>query len=126
MEIKDPKDALNGMRAREAVHAIARGFSPEKALKLFDNDDLMFETIDLSNIARTEKDLERVRGNRVLWLSDKGKIIRKQSCFTFFISSWEVLFAFLRFLPRFFFRVFPIALLKDPAFALYVHQHASG
>lgn len=62
VEIRDPKDALKGMRAREVVHAIARGFSPETALKLFDNEDLMFETIDLSNIARTEKDLERIRG----------------------------------------------------------------
>lgn len=62
VEIQDPKDTLKGMRAREVVHAIARGFSPEKALKLFDNEYLMFETIDLSNIARTEKDLERIRG----------------------------------------------------------------
>ncbi len=62
VEIQDPKDALKGMRAREVVHAIARGFNPEKALKLFDNEYLMFETIDLSNIARTEKDLERIRG----------------------------------------------------------------
>jgi ribosomal RNA assembly protein len=62
VEIKDPKDALKGMRAREVVHAIASGFSPEKALRLFDNEDIMLETMDLSNIARTEKDLERVRG----------------------------------------------------------------
>jgi ribosomal RNA assembly protein len=62
VEIRDPKDALKGMRAREVVQAIARGFSPEKALKLFDDEDLMFETMDLSNIARTEKDLERIKG----------------------------------------------------------------
>ncbi len=62
VEIRDTKDALKGMRAREVIHAIARGFSPEKALMLFDDEDLMFETMDLSNIARTEKDLERVRG----------------------------------------------------------------
>ncbi len=62
VEICDPEDALKGMRAREVVHAIASGFSPEKALKLFDNEGLMFETIDLSNIARTEKDLERIKG----------------------------------------------------------------
>lgn len=62
VELQDPKDAVKGMRAREVVNAIARGFSPEKALKLFDNESLMFETIDLSNIARTEKDLERIRG----------------------------------------------------------------
>jgi ribosomal RNA assembly protein len=62
VEISNPKDALMGMRAKEVVQAIARGFSPEKALKLFDHDLLMFETIDLSNIARTEKDLMRIRG----------------------------------------------------------------
>ena len=62
VEIRDPKDTLKGMRAREVVHAIASGFSPEKALKLFDDEGLMFETMDLSNIARTEKDLERIKG----------------------------------------------------------------
>ncbi len=62
VELQEPKDALKGMRAREVIHAIARGFSPEKALKLFDNESLMFETIDLSNIARTEKELERIKG----------------------------------------------------------------
>ena len=65
VEIADPKDALKGMRAKEVVMAIARGFSPEKALKLFDYDLLMFETIDLSNIARTEKDLLRIRGRLI-------------------------------------------------------------
>lgn len=62
VEIKDAKDAIKGLRAREVIHAIARGFSPEKAMKLFDDDNLMFETIDLSNIARTEKDMQRLKG----------------------------------------------------------------
>jgi len=62
VEIMDAKDPIKGMRAREVVHAIARGFSPEKATRLFDDDNLMFETIDLSNIARTEKDMERLKG----------------------------------------------------------------
>lgn len=62
VEIMEPKDPIKGLRAREIVHAIARGFSPEKALKLLDDDLLMFETIDLSNIARTEKDMQRLKG----------------------------------------------------------------
>ncbi len=62
VEIMDAKDPVKGMRAREVIHAIARGFSPEKAMKLFDDDNLMFETIELSNIARTEKDMERLKG----------------------------------------------------------------
>ncbi len=62
VEIMEPKDPIKGLRAREIIHAIARGFSPEKALKLLDDDLLMFETIDLSNIARTEKDMQRLKG----------------------------------------------------------------
>ena len=62
VEIMEAKDPIKGMRAREVVHAIARGFSPEKAMRLFEDDNLMFETIDLSNIARTEKDMERLKG----------------------------------------------------------------
>jgi ribosomal RNA assembly protein len=62
VEIMDAKDPIKGMRAREVVHAIARGFSPEKATKLFDDDNLMIETIDISNIARNEKDMERLKG----------------------------------------------------------------
>ncbi|CAG0988486.1 MAG: KH domain-containing protein [Candidatus Methanoperedens sp.] len=65
VEISNPTDPLMGMRAKEVVQAIARGFSPEKALKLFDHDLIMFETIDLSNIARTEKDLMRIRGRLI-------------------------------------------------------------
>ncbi|MCZ7355489.1 MAG: KH domain-containing protein [Candidatus Methanoperedens sp.] len=62
VEISNAKDPIKGLRASEVVHAIARGFSPEKALRLFDDDLLIFESIDLSNIARTEKDLQRLKG----------------------------------------------------------------
>ncbi len=62
VEILDAKDPIKGLRAVEVVHAIARGFSPEKALRLLDDDLLMFETIDISNIARTEKDMQRLKG----------------------------------------------------------------
>lgn len=74
VEIKGAKDPIKGMRATEVIHAIARGFSPEKALRLFDDEFLMFETIDLSNIARTEKDLQRIRG-RIIGKSGKTREI---------------------------------------------------
>ncbi|MDO9097870.1 MAG: KH domain-containing protein [Candidatus Methanoperedens sp.] len=74
IEIMGPKDPLKGMRASEVVHAIARGFSPQKALLLFDDDFLMFETIDLSNIAKTEKDLQRLRG-RIIGKAGKSREI---------------------------------------------------
>ena len=72
VEISDPKDAIKGLRTKEVVHAIARGFSPEKALKLFDEELLLFETMDLSNIARTEKDLQRIKG-RIIGKGGKSR-----------------------------------------------------
>ncbi len=74
VEIMEPKDPLKGLRARETILAIARGFSPEKALRLFDDDMLMFETIDISNVARTEKDLQRLRG-RIIGKAGKTREI---------------------------------------------------
>jgi ribosomal RNA assembly protein len=74
VEISDPQDPIKGMRAREVIQAIARGFSPEKALRLFDEELLMFETIDLTNIASTEKDLQRLRG-RIIGKDGKSREI---------------------------------------------------
>lgn len=62
VEIMEPEDPLKGMRAKEVIQAIARGFSPEKALRLLDDEFLVFESIDLSNIIKTEKDLKRIKG----------------------------------------------------------------
>lgn len=72
VEISDPKDPIKGMRTKEVIHAIARGFSPEKALRLFDEELLMFETIDLTNVASTEKDLQRLRG-RIIGKDGKAR-----------------------------------------------------
>lgn len=56
------KDPIKGLRTKDVINAIASGFSPEKVFRLFDDDLLMFETINLSNIVKTEKDLERIKG----------------------------------------------------------------
>ncbi len=44
----DIKDPIKGLRIKDVINAIASGFSPEKAFRLFDDDLLMFETINLS------------------------------------------------------------------------------
>lgn len=59
IEIKDP---IKGLRIKDIVNAIASGFSTEQVFRLFDDDLLMFETIDLSNITKTEKGLRRIKG----------------------------------------------------------------
>jgi len=53
-------DALSVFRVAEVVKAIGRGFSPEKALKLLDDDELIFDIISLSNLS--ERALKRIKG----------------------------------------------------------------
>ena len=62
VEIGEPQDPIKGLRTKEVVQAVARVFSPEKAIKLLDDEFLMFEMIDLSDIARSDKDLLRIKG----------------------------------------------------------------
>jgi ribosomal RNA assembly protein len=50
-------------RAKDTVMAIGRGFSPERAFKLLENEDYMLEIIDLRDIlGRSEAELRRVKG----------------------------------------------------------------
>ncbi|HUL62224.1 MAG TPA: KH domain-containing protein [Methanocella sp.] len=56
------EDAVKALRASEVIKAIARGFSPEKALKLLDNEDLILDLIDLSKVGDSPADLTRIKG----------------------------------------------------------------
>ena len=47
------EEALGALRAIETVNAINRGFSPERAFCLLDDEDLLFDVIDLSETADT-------------------------------------------------------------------------
>ncbi|MEM2913172.1 MAG: KH domain-containing protein [Candidatus Bathyarchaeia archaeon] len=50
-------------RAKDTVTAIGRGFSPERAFKLLENEDYMLEIIDLRDIfGKSEAELRRVKG----------------------------------------------------------------
>ena len=55
-------DSISILRATEVVQAIARGFSPEKAFRIFDDDMIGLEIIDLSKSADTPKELKRIMG----------------------------------------------------------------
>lgn len=70
----DIKDPIKGLRTKDVINGIASGFSPEKVFQLFDDDLLMFEMIDLSNIAKTEKDLQRIKG-RIIGSTGKTREI---------------------------------------------------
>jgi ribosomal RNA assembly protein len=69
----DSDDPTSILRARDVVIAIARGFSPQRALKLVD-DDIVLDIIDLrETFGRNERDIARLKG-RVI--GREGKIRR--------------------------------------------------
>jgi len=50
-------------RAKEVVTAIGRGFAPDRALRLIQDEDALLEVIDLREIfGRSLSDLERIKG----------------------------------------------------------------
>ncbi|MDY6775799.1 MAG: KH domain-containing protein, partial [Halobacteria archaeon] len=58
-------DPIKGLKGSDIVKAIGRGFPPESALKLLENEMMVFETIDLKKA--TGSDSER--------RSQKGRLI---------------------------------------------------
>jgi len=56
------EDADLFIRAVATIHAISRGFSPERAYVLLEEDDLYIEVIDISEAASTPEQMDRLRG----------------------------------------------------------------
>ena len=69
----DSHDPTTILRARDVVTAIGRGFSPERALKLVD-DDIVLDVIDLrETLGKNDREIARLKG-RVI--GREGKIRR--------------------------------------------------
>jgi len=58
----DGEDAEGVISAAEVVRAIGRGFSPERAFLLLGENDLILDIIELSAIADTPQQMDRIRG----------------------------------------------------------------
>jgi len=62
-------------RAKEVVTAIGRGFAPEHAFRLLDDEEIVFEMIDLrETVGRSPSDLKRLKG-RVIGKEGKTRRI---------------------------------------------------
>lgn len=62
-------------RAKEVVTAIGRGFSPEHAFRLLEDDEAMLEVIDLrETVGRSQSDMKRLKG-RVIGKEGKTRRI---------------------------------------------------
>ena len=60
--VGDPVTALKGP---DIVKAIGRGFAPEDALELLEDEMMMFEIIDIDAAARNKNDLRRHKGRLI-------------------------------------------------------------
>lgn len=61
--VKVEGDDIEGvMMAVEVIRAVGRGFSPERAFHLLEDEDMMLDIIDLSENADSPQQLDRVRG----------------------------------------------------------------
>ncbi len=69
VEIKG-RDPVKVLKSQHVVKAIGRGFSPEKAFKLFE-DDFMLDIIEL-DLSGSKKELENIRG-RIIGTQGKAR-----------------------------------------------------
>ena len=75
------QDTLNLYQTREIVIAIGRGFSPETAL-LLQNEEYVFEPLNLKEYMRNKNDLNRLRG-RVIGREGKSRKLIEELTETF-------------------------------------------
>lgn len=62
-------------RAQDVVSAIGRGFSPEHAFRLINDEDTMLDVIDLRTVfGRSESDIRRIKG-RIIGMNGKTRRI---------------------------------------------------
>jgi ribosomal RNA assembly protein len=58
-----PVEQMEAFRAVEVITAISRGFSPERAYRLFEDEEMMFQQMDLHDYAgKSPNALERIKG----------------------------------------------------------------
>jgi ribosomal RNA assembly protein len=58
-------DPVSGIVAPDIVRAIGRGFTPESALSLLEDDMRSFELVDIADHTRNKNDLQRQKGRLI-------------------------------------------------------------
>ncbi len=67
VEIEQQADAdpVLALKGPDIVRAIGRGFAPADALRLLDDEMMMFELVDIEAAARNKNDLKRKKGRLI-------------------------------------------------------------
>ncbi|MDR3102270.1 MAG: KH domain-containing protein [Methanocalculaceae archaeon] len=72
VSIETEEDALAEIRSMEIIKAIGRGFSPGRAQRLLEDDEMILDLIDISDDADTPQKMSRVRG-RIIGRDGKAR-----------------------------------------------------
>ena len=65
VRVKENGDPVKGLKAPDIVRAIGRGFAPDEALALLEDEMMMFDLIDVKRASRNENDLNRQKGRLI-------------------------------------------------------------
>ncbi|MFB6309640.1 MAG: pre-rRNA-processing protein PNO1 [Salinirussus sp.] len=58
-------DPVLGLKGPDVVKAIGRGFAPEDAMRLLEDEMMLFDIIDIDAAARNKNDLKRQKGRLI-------------------------------------------------------------
>ena len=65
VRIEQTGDPVTGLKAPDIVKAIGRGFAPDDALTLLEDDMMMFDLVDIDRASRNKNDLKRHKGRLI-------------------------------------------------------------
>jgi len=63
--VEQTGDPITALKGPDIVKAIGRGFAPDEAMRLLDDDMMMFDIIDVGAAARNRNDLQRHKGRLI-------------------------------------------------------------
>ncbi|PSQ29782.1 RNA-processing protein [Halobacteriales archaeon QS_9_67_15] len=63
--VEQTGDPITALKGPDIVKAIGRGFAPDEAMRLLNDDMMMFDVIDIGAAARNRNDLQRHKGRLI-------------------------------------------------------------
>ncbi|WP_459193367.1 KH domain-containing protein [Halosimplex sp. J119] len=65
VKVEQTGDPITALKGPDIVKAIGRGFAPDEAMRLLDDEMMMFDIIDIDAAARNQNDLQRHKGRLI-------------------------------------------------------------
>jgi len=65
VKVESTGDPVTALAGPDIVKAIGRGFAPDEAMRLLDDEMMMFDIIDVGAVARNKNDLQRHKGRLI-------------------------------------------------------------